>query len=188
MRYAWMLTLPKERGDVRTLLIVWVRYQTRIRVRIFLAVTECFNHKRKKKRFWSWLINLSWLFDMETFGELCLLWPFCLSWPAWSSLMIITWSNIDHALTTHTSICVPSYWCICVLILLYMCPHTAVYVSSYCYICVLILMYMCPHTAVHVSSYCYTCVLILMYLCPHTCQDSRLVLLFHGRSFPLALM
>ena len=38
--------------------------------------------------------------DMEMFGGLCSPWPCCLSWPAWSSLMIITWSNIDHALTT----------------------------------------------------------------------------------------
>ena len=50
MRYACMLTLPKERGDVRTLLIVCVRYQARIRVRIFLAFTECLNHKRKKEK------------------------------------------------------------------------------------------------------------------------------------------
>ena len=30
MRYARMLTLPKERGDVKTLLVVCVRYQARI--------------------------------------------------------------------------------------------------------------------------------------------------------------
>jgi len=46
-----MLTLPKERGDVRTLLVVCVRYQARIRVRTLLAFPECFNHKKKKKRF-----------------------------------------------------------------------------------------------------------------------------------------
>ncbi len=55
-----------------------------------------------------------------------------------------------------------SYYYICVLILLYMCPHTTVYV------CVLILLYMCPHTAIYVSSYSYICVLILLYMCPHT--------------------
>jgi hypothetical protein len=32
MKYACMLTPPKERGDVRTLLIVCVSYQARIRV------------------------------------------------------------------------------------------------------------------------------------------------------------
>jgi hypothetical protein len=36
-------------------------------------------------------------------------------------------------------------------------PHTAIYVSSYCCICVLILLYMCPHTAIK-------CVLILLHM------------------------
>jgi hypothetical protein len=45
-----MITLPKERGDVRTLLVVCVRYQARIRVRILLAFTECFNHKKEKEK------------------------------------------------------------------------------------------------------------------------------------------
>jgi hypothetical protein len=31
-------------------------------------------------------------------------------------------------------------------ILLYMCPHTTMCVSSYYYMCVLILLYVCPHT------------------------------------------
>jgi hypothetical protein len=50
------------------------------------------------------------------------------------------------------------YYCMCVLILLYMCPHTTV--------CVLILLYMCPHTTIYEEegeetfSYCY--------MCPHT--------------------
>jgi len=39
-----------------------------------------------------------------------------------------------------------------------MCPH-AMHVSSYYYICVLILLYMCPHITV--------CVLIFLYMCPH---------------------
>ena len=66
----------------------------------------------------------------------------------------------------HTAILVPSYYYICVLILLYLCPHTTTCVSSYCYICphttvcVLQLLYMCPHTII--------CVLILLYKCPHT--------------------
>ena len=51
MRYACMLTPPKERGDVRTLLIVCVRHQARIRVRIFLAFNDAVNHKRKRKDF-----------------------------------------------------------------------------------------------------------------------------------------
>jgi hypothetical protein len=49
-------------------------------------------------------------------------------------------------------VCVFSYYCVCVLILLYVCPHTTVHVSSY--------SYMCPHPT--------TCVRILLYMCPHT--------------------
>ncbi len=37
------------------------------------------------------------------------------------------------------------------------------YVSSYYYICVLILLDMCPHTTRYVSSYYYICVLILLF-------------------------
>jgi hypothetical protein len=48
-----------------------------------------------------------------------------------------------------------------------MCPHATVYVSSYYCICVLILLYMCPHATVYVSSYYCICVLILLYMCPH---------------------
>jgi hypothetical protein len=106
---------------------------------------------------------------------------------------------------THTTIYVSSHYyicvlillhprqegsgtrCICVRILLYMCPHTTIYVSSFYYICVLILLYMCPHTTIYASSYCYIrapgavvasavyvsayyyiCVLILLYMWPHT--------------------
>jgi hypothetical protein len=80
----------------------------------------------------------------------------------------------------HTTKCVlillyvSSYYYICVLILLHMCPHRLqgqrvreLYVSSYYYmcphtttICVLILLHMCPHTTTYVSSYYYICVLI----------------------------
>jgi hypothetical protein len=71
----------------------------------------------------------------------------------------------------HTPTHVSSYYCTCVLILLYMCPHTAiyllVYVSSHSYTCVFILLYMCPHTAIYVSSYCYICVLIMLYVSSH---------------------
>jgi hypothetical protein len=43
-----MLTLPKERGDVRTLLVVCMRYQARSGVRILLVFIDTeFNHKRK---------------------------------------------------------------------------------------------------------------------------------------------
>ena len=42
------------------------------------------------------------------------------------------------------SVYVPSYYCLCVTILLFMCPHTTV--------CVLMLPCMCPHTTVFVSS------------------------------------
>ncbi len=45
-----MLTLPKERGDVRTLLVGCVRYQARIRVRILSAFTECFQSQKEKEK------------------------------------------------------------------------------------------------------------------------------------------
>ncbi len=84
---------------------------------------------------------------------------------------------------------VSSYYYICVLILLYMCPlilhmcpHNTKYVSSYYYMCphtttcVLIPcllalgIYMCYVSAYHPSSLLgYICVLILLlYMCPHT--------------------
>jgi len=48
MKYACMLTLPKERGDVRTFLVVRVRYQARSEVRTLLVFMDTeFNHKRK---------------------------------------------------------------------------------------------------------------------------------------------
>jgi hypothetical protein len=56
----------------------------------------------------------------------------------------------------HTTVCVSSYYCICVLILLY--------VSSYYCVCVLILLCMCPHTTVYMSSYYCICVLMLLHL------------------------
>ena len=74
----------------------------------------------------------------------------------------------------HTTICVCSNYCICVLILymcvlklLYMCPHTK-YVSAYYYMCVLKLLYvssyyMCPHTTICVCSNYYICVLTTLY-------------------------
>jgi hypothetical protein len=40
-------------------------------------------------------------------------------------------------------------------------------VSSYYYICVLILLHMCPHTTTYVSSYYYICLLILLHTSPH---------------------
>ncbi len=58
------------------------------------------------------------------------------------------------------SVCVSSYCCILVLILLDICPLTTRYVSSYCYMCVFILLY--------VSSCCYICFCILAYMCPRT--------------------
>jgi hypothetical protein len=59
----------------------------------------------------------------------------------------------------RATICVSSYYYICILVLLYMCPRTTIYVSSYYYTCVLVLLYMCPRTTIHVSSYYYICVL-----------------------------
>jgi hypothetical protein len=68
--------------------------------------------------------------------------------------------------------------CICVLILLYMCPHTpraTIYLSSYSSIgvliqasaapsriSVLILLCVCPHAAI-----CVLMLLMLLYMCPH---------------------
>jgi hypothetical protein len=69
-------------------------------------------------------------------------------------------SACRHAATIYVS----SSYCLCVLVLLYMCPHATICVSSCFYICVLILLYVCPHTAICVSSYCYICVLILLYI------------------------
>ena len=86
----------------------------------------------------------------------------------------------------HTAISVSSlyvassYYYVCALILLYMCPHyilrphTTIYLSS-CYymcpqatVCVSSYYFMCPHTTTYVSSYYYTCVPILLHMCPHT--------------------
>ncbi len=74
---------------------------------------------------------------------------------------------------------VSSYYYICVLILLYVCPHVA-YMSMLstlrpfrrsCSMCVC----MCPHSNTYVSSYYYIsvlhnymCVVIQQYMCPHT--------------------
>ena len=52
------------------------------------------------------------------------------------------------------------FWWLCTV---YMCPHTTIcvlmllFVSSYYYICVLIRLHMCPHTTIYVSSYYYMC-------------------------------
>ncbi len=114
---------------------------------------------------------------------------------------------ILHMCPSHTNICVfwcyicvllircllvlgiyvSSYYCICVLILLHMCPHTTVCVSDTILLirCLLALgicmCYMCPHTIpprswdIYVFSYYgisvlyyYICVCILLYMCPHT--------------------
>jgi hypothetical protein len=72
------------------------------------------------------------------------------------------------------------YCCICVRMLLNMCPHTgymclhtAVYVSAQSRM----LLYMCLHTAVYVSAYLYICVRILLYVssCTYTyrCLELR---------------
>jgi hypothetical protein len=59
--------------------------------------------------------------------------------------------------------------CICVRILLHMCPFSAACVSSNCCMFVLKLLRMCPHTATHLaSSNCYRCVLKLLHMCPQT--------------------
>jgi hypothetical protein len=88
------------------------------------------------------------------------------------------------AICPHTTIHVSSYYCICVLILLYARPRTAICVLLI--LCVLILLYMCPHTSTcvlllyvsarHLSSYCYTCVLLLLYVSSYhyTCVLMRI--------------
>ena len=62
----------------------------------------------------------------------------------------------------------PSYYYICVLIQLYMCPHTTTFLSSY--YCIGVrhttinwpsYYYICPHPTIYVSSYYYLCVLVL---------------------------
>ena len=75
-----------------------------------------------------------------------------------------------------------------------MCP-SVLYVSTYYYICDLILLYMCPHTTIYVTSYYYICVLILLcalillHMCPETAiyapppkNWSRLLLLRRARA------
>ena len=52
------------------------------------------------------------------------------------------------------------YYCICVLMLLCMCPHTSTCVASYYCVCVL-------NTTLCVSSYYYVCVLLLLCMCRH---------------------
>jgi hypothetical protein len=69
--------------------------------------------------------------------------------------MLLYVSSYLSQLRCSSVAAVSSYYCICVLILLFMCPHT--YHTS---MCVLILLYMCPHTTICVSSY--------YYMCPHT--------------------
>jgi len=69
-----------------------------------------------------------------------------------------------------------SYYCICVLILPYICPHTLIYVSSYSYICCdsvcvgdRLLQVDGVSTSKMTPSYCYiSSGLILLYVCPHT--------------------
>ena len=86
---------------------------------------------------------------------------------------------------------VSSYYYICVLILLYMCPHTIIYMCSSYYICVLIndsIGFNVPFAEVVLAPLCIACppdttfpflflffascyyvyVLILRYMCPHT--------------------
>jgi hypothetical protein len=58
---------------------------------------------------------------------------------------------------------VSSYYYICVLILVYMCPHTCIYVSA-SHTCI----YMCQELLIYVSGATDTCVLILLYISPHT--------------------
>jgi hypothetical protein len=64
----------------------------------------------------------------------------------------------------------------CVLIPLYMCSHTSIYVFSYYYMCVLILLHVCPQVAQRTSSErkrkkdkkTKRIANLLLYVCPHT--------------------
>ena len=97
----------------------------------------------------------------------------------------------------HTAVCVSSYCCICVLILLYMCPHATINLpSDYC-MSVLKLLYMCPQTTTYsatlwrqrcpnaslsacvsyVLKSAYVCMYVCMYVCKHVCILRR----FGGR-------
>jgi hypothetical protein len=67
MRYACILTVPKERGDVRTLLVVYVRYQARTRVRILSAFTECFKSQKEKEKILKLINNLVLTFRQGDF-------------------------------------------------------------------------------------------------------------------------
>ena len=72
----------------------------------------------------------------------------------------------------HTAIYVPSYYCVCAFILLYV-SHCAsasrrspqVAHTTLC-VFILTLLHTCPHTTIYVSSWYYVCVRIQ--LCPHT--------------------
>ncbi len=65
-----------------------------------------------------------------------------------SSGLSFTRDGVGRLVQLHTPIYVSSYYCICVLILLYMYPHTTIHVSSYYYICVLIQLYMCLYVSI----------------------------------------
>ena len=78
-----------------------------------------------------------------------------------------TTTYIGHPYTHIVVWDVSSYYYICVLIPLYMCPHATIHVSSYYYTCVLIPLCMCPHTPIYVQSLG-AALFLAFYLCPHT--------------------
>ncbi len=63
----------------------------------------------------------------------------------------------------HTSTHMCSYY--------FVCPHTTTYAPSYYFLCVLILLHTRPHTNSFVSAYYYICVLMLLYMCPHATES-----------------
>ena len=93
-------------------------------------------------------------------------------------------------------VCVSAYSCICVRILLYMCPHTTMCphicvpayskekqsddekVSTLAYVCphttVCVRILMCPHTTICVSPSYYVCVRILVYVSAYCCICVRI--------------
>ncbi len=92
-------------------------------------------------------------------------------------IMLTKFDTIDDKVGAAVSIYVSSYYYICALILLCMCPHTTTYVSSYYYICVLILL-LCPHTTI--------CVLIL--LCVLMLQVGAAVSMVYVTGQPVVLV
>jgi len=71
MKYACMLTPPKERGDVRTLLIVCVSHQARIRVSNIIRIYEGLLVTKEKEKILKLINKFILAFGMEKLDGLC---------------------------------------------------------------------------------------------------------------------